>query len=125
MDRLRVFGQKRDRGLFASLDGARLEAQREGYVKIAVAGDFHVKRLQARETEVASLCTEFFGEPMRVEISLLPPSENGGARKADEPGPSRERERQIRQEALNHPGVNAALEILEAELVEIRPIGGE
>jgi hypothetical protein len=125
MDRLRVFGQKRDRGLFASLDGARLEAQRDGYVKIAVAGDFHVKRLQSREAEVASLCTEFFGEPTRVEIALLQSGANGAARKADKPEPTRERERQIRQEALNHPGVNAALEILEAELVEIRPIGGE
>jgi hypothetical protein len=28
-----------------------------------------------------------------------------------------------RQEALNHPAVNEALEILQGEIVEIRPLG--
>lgn len=125
MDRLRVFGQKRDRGLFASLDGARLEEQRTGFVKIGVTGDFHAKRLQSRESDVAALCSDFFGEPTRVEVTLLRTNGSAGAPGAAEPAPGRERERKIRQDALNHPGVNAALEILEAELVEIRSLGGD
>jgi hypothetical protein len=32
--------------------------------------------------------------------------------------------RSQRREALNHPSVNAALEILEGEIVDIRPLGG-
>jgi DNA polymerase-3 subunit gamma/tau len=125
MDRLRVVGQQRDRGLFASLEGAQLQEQRAGYVKIGVMGDFHTKRLQSRDGEMTALCSDFFGEPTRVEISQIRSNESAAGPAADARPSSRERDRQIRKEALNHPGVNAALEILEAELVEIRPLGGE
>jgi len=49
---------------------------------------------------------------------------------ADEPAPAAARSaesdlgRRRRQEALDHPAVNDALEILGGEIVEIRPLGG-
>jgi hypothetical protein len=56
---------------------------------------------------------------MRVEI------EADGDQPSNPSGPDAESLRRLRQEALNHPAVNAAVEILEGEIVEIRPIGGE
>ncbi len=40
-------------------------------------------------------------------------------------GPGEDRARRQRKEALSHPNVNQALEILGGEIVEIRPLGGE
>ena len=37
---------------------------------------------------------------------------------------AREAERQRKQSALNHPKINAALDVLKAEIVEIRSLGG-
>ena len=36
--------------------------------------------------------------------------------------PQLEESRRLRQEALNHPLVNTALEVLQADIVEIRPL---
>ena len=37
----------------------------------------------------------------------------------------RERSRRRRQQALSHPAVNTAIEILSGEIVDIHPLGGE
>jgi len=122
MDRLRVFGQQRDRGLFASFDGAELIERRPGMVKIAAQAAFHTRRLTDRLDAVNAVCADFFGEPTRVEITTRaePVADSSGRTSGT---PSREVERRRRQEALNHPSVNSALEILGGEIVEIRPLG--
>ena len=55
---------------------------------------------------------------LRVEISEALEAEQPN------PKPRLEESRRLRQEALNHPLVNTALEVLRAEVVEIRPLGG-
>jgi hypothetical protein len=67
---------------------------------------------------------------LRLELSGPPaasptraPAAVGGRprpSKADE-----EADRRRRREALDHPAVNAALEILGGDVVEIRPLGGQ
>ena len=122
MDRLRVFAQNENRGLFASLDEAVLLERREGFVKLAVGAAFHRKRLQDREDELAETCGRFFGASTRVEIVAAAPGNGGHPRSAPD---RREDERRRRQEALNHPKINVALEALQAEIVDIRPLGGK
>ncbi len=121
LDRLSAFALKANRGLFASLEGATLLENRPGFIKIAAAGAFHQKRLQDHVPEFNAVCSDFFGEDTRVEITL---QQSGAIEspQASEPD-RRSAERQKRQAALNHPAVNEALEVLKAEIVEIRPIG--
>jgi hypothetical protein len=56
---------------------------------------------------------------MRIEVVQLEPGVG-----SDRPRPELDDlSRRRKQEALQHPAVNAALEILGAEIVEIRPLG--
>jgi hypothetical protein len=140
LDRLRVFAQKRDRGLFISLDDASLLERRDGYVKLAIPNDFHHKRLSSRIREVEQMCSEFFGAEIRADLVADAPTRGsapgqaarGDASRAavaqsagDGAISQREEERRRRRDALNHPGINIALEVLEADIVEIRPLGGK
>jgi len=121
-DRLKAFIQKRDRSLFSALENGRLLEHGPGAVKLGLPARFHVKRLQDRTAEVEAACSAFFGERTRVEITPLDPTApGGGGRKIDA---DREAERQTKQTALHHPKINAALEVLEAEIVEIRSLTG-
>ncbi len=125
MDRLRAFGVRRDPGVFASLEGAKLLDRRPGEIKIGVLGSFHLKRLQGHAALLKEVCDAFFGRPTVVEISTLEgvTGEAAGApERAGGTSDRRAREREVRQGALNNPSVNAALEILSAEIVEIKPL---
>ncbi|MBW2695488.1 MAG: DNA polymerase III subunit gamma/tau [Deltaproteobacteria bacterium] len=122
LDRLRVHAQKQSRGLFASLDGAELLERGPAHLRLAVTGAFHQRRLQDQIEEVESTCAAFFGRPMRVEI-VQGADQQPAPATGDAPPAARELERARRREALNHPKVNSALEILEGEIVEIRPLG--
>ena len=121
LDRFRAFALKANRGLFASLEGATLLERRPGLLKLAAAGGFHQKRLQDHIAECNAVCSDFFGTDTRLEISTRADAEAGDVAA---PTPKhRDDERRKRQEALNHPVVNTALEVLQAEIVEIRPLG--
>ena len=48
---------------------------------------------------------------------------NGTDAPVSENGARREEARRLRQAALQHPAVNTALEVLEASIVDIRPLG--
>jgi DNA polymerase-3 subunit gamma/tau len=119
-DRLCAFAQEQNRGLFAALEGGRLVAQDEGRIEIELATSVGVRRLMARIGELEAVCKRFFGRPTRVTLTakerLVPGSD---------PGPADDRALRQRKEALSHPNVNQALEILGGEIVEIRPLGGE
>jgi len=124
MQRLTAFGLEHDRGLFASFEDARLVQHSPGHLQLAANSEFHRKRLGDRIEEVNALCTRFFGEPTRAEISAA--RKTGAATAAPRVAdPRREKERQRRQEALNHPSINIALEELGAEIVDIKPLGGK
>jgi DNA polymerase-3 subunit gamma/tau len=119
-DRLRSLAQRRNRGLFTALEGGRLVSREAGEVQIELPTSVAVRELQARIGDLEELCEGFFGEPTRVTLK---------AKDAATPGPGsrpgQDRARRQRKEALSHPNVNQALEILGGEIVEIRPLGGE
>jgi hypothetical protein len=119
-DRLRGFAHQQNRGLFASLDGGRLLERSASRLRIEVCGGFNAKRLNDRKEELTRVCADFFGHPMLVEVV----ADESAAKSASDSASQREEIRKRRQEALNHPAVNVAIQTLEAEIVEIRPLGG-
>lgn len=124
LDRLRVFAQKENRGLFASLDEAVLLDRGPGAIRLAIGAAFHRKRLEDRSADLAEICSRFFGMPTRVEIVAQAAPETTGAA-PDNVSSRREAERRRRQSALKNPKINIALEALKGEIVEIRPLGSD
>jgi DNA polymerase-3 subunit gamma/tau len=119
-DRLRSLAQEKNRGLFAALEGGRLVAREAGRVEIELPTSVATRQLQTRIGDLEEVCERFFGEPTRVTLST-----RDSATPVPDSGPGEDRARRQRQEALSHPNVNQALEILGGEIVEIRPLGGE
>jgi len=117
-DRLRARALETDRARFASLDVARLIGLRGETMEIAVPGAFHADRLRARQPEIESLAATLFGQPLRIEITV-----QDARASQDQDASQRELSRRRRQQALHSEPVNLALEILEAQIVEIRPLG--
>ncbi len=103
--------------MFAALQGLRLVTRESGRLVFETPNAFSRQRLESRRNDLERLCGSFFGGAMRIEIR-----ENEGTR-VQSPRPRHEDTRRLRQEALNHPLVNSALEVLEADIVEIRPLG--
>jgi DNA polymerase-3 subunit gamma/tau len=118
-DRLRALARERDRGLFADLEGGRLVAREEGRIRIELPTDVAARRLQSRIGELEEVSERFFGRPTQVTLTARDRDTSG-----PENGPEEDRARQQRKDALSHPNVNQALEILGGEIVEIRPLGG-
>ena len=120
-DQLRAFAQQRNRGAFAMLDGARLVGREPGRIRIAAGQEFLARRLKEKRQAITDVCSAFFDETLKVEIVIAEASaaetENARAVVAE-----REDARKKRQNALENPAVNGALEVLEAEVVEIRPL---
>ena len=119
-DRFRVFAQERNRGLFAALEGGQLLELSEEHIRFRVSQDFLAQRLRERKEEIDQVLQAFFGRPLQFEIegtsSEPPPS------KRVQPQ-SQEQQRRQRHQALRHPALNTALELLGGEVVEIRPLG--
>jgi len=119
-DQLRRFAQQHNRGLFAALEGGRLAERGERHLRIALPEPFATRRLQSRHEDLRRICESFFGGALRVEVECDAPEPAGpGA-----PARTSDLARRRRQEALDHPAVNASLEILGGEIVEIRPLDG-
>jgi hypothetical protein len=120
-DRLAAFAQQENRGLFAALAGGRLVERAPGRLRIRLASGIAARRLAARDRDLEAVCGRFFGEPMRVELE----TDSGGApaRSGATPADDDAAARRRKQRALDDPGVNAALEVLGGEIVEIRPLG--
>jgi DNA polymerase-3 subunit gamma/tau len=119
-DRLRSFAQEANRGLFAALEGGRLAGRSDDTIRIALPSTIAVRRLESRLRELEAVVERFFGGPRRVVLE----SDGGAAEAAPRPaGPDPLAQRR-RQEALNHPAVNQALEILQGEILEIKPLSG-
>ena len=79
---------------------------------------FAAHRLERRRADLEAVCARLFGRPMRIEIA----GPDGGAR-SDAEVADDEAIRQRRRDALAHPAVNTALEILGGEVLEIRTLG--
>jgi len=119
-DQLRRFAQQHNRGLFAALEGGRLAERGERHLRIALPEPFATRRLQSRHDELRRICERFFGGPVRVEVECDAPEPAGPGT----PARTSDLARRRRQEALDHPAVNASLEILGGEIIEIRPLDG-
>jgi len=117
-DRLRVFAQRENRALFAALEGGRLGGWDGERLRLAIPDGIAARRLRERRSDLAAVCERFFGRPLRVELDV-----EAGAVGAAPRGRDDARAASRRQEALRHPAVNAALEILDGEIVEIRALG--
>jgi DNA polymerase-3 subunit gamma/tau len=130
LDRLRAALAERDRGLAIALEGVTLLERTDTHLRFAVPDAFAARRLERRLADLEAACERFFGGMLRIELSgptaasptRAPAAVGGRPRpsKADE-----EADRRRRREALDHPAVNAALEILGGDVVEIRPLGGQ
>ncbi|MCP4907880.1 MAG: DNA polymerase III subunit gamma/tau [bacterium] len=117
-DRFREKALDNDRSRFASLDGTSLVAIEGNTIRIGAPATFHAERLRQRIDDLETLATNLFGQTTRitVEIAAATTARTGN-------GESREKSRKQRQEALNSESVNLAIEVLDAEIVEIRPLG--
>ena len=119
-DRLRIFAQRENRGLFAALEGGSATAFDGARLRLLVKPGIGAGRLVARRADLADVCQRFFGRPVRVEIDV---EGDGAAAAQDAREATQEAAQARRREALNHPAVNSALEILDGEILEIRPLG--
>jgi DNA polymerase III subunit gamma/tau len=120
LDRLRAFARAGQPGIFAALDGTELLERSAEQLRIRVPESFAARRLRERQAALDALAADFFGRPMRVVIEDGPGSSATPANAASNSDTARQR----RQEALNDPAVGRALEILGADIVDIRPLGG-
>jgi DNA polymerase III subunit gamma/tau len=119
-DRLRIFAQRENRGLFAALEGGSATAFDGARLRLLVKPGIGAGRLVARRADLADVCQRFFGRPVRVEIDV---EGDGAAAAQDAREATQEAAQARRRDALNHPAVNSALEILDGEILEIRPLG--
>jgi len=117
-DRLRAYFRKADPGLSGALDGGQLLSYSEGTLRLELPRAFAVRRLEDRRETFEKVLEKFFGCPTSFVVETQDVSKPG--KDARDP----EALRTLRQDALNHPGINAALEVLKGEIVEIRPLGG-
>lgn len=117
-DRFRATALEKDRSHFASLDGTTLVGIEGNTIRIGAPAAFHVERLRQRSDDLEQHASALFGRPTKISIEIA----SGGGARTETKG-SREQSRKQRQEALNSESVNLAIEVLNAEIVEIRPLG--
>ena len=122
-DRLSAFAQERNRGLFAALEGGELLERAPGRMRVRLPSALAARRLASRAQELEEVCRLFFGETVRIELESLQSAAPEAAAPAKPTDSAAARRR--RQQALDHPGVNTAIEVLGGEIVEIRPLGEE
>ena len=87
-------------------------------IRIGAPAAFHAERLRQRIADLETLAAKLFGRPTRITVEIA-----AASAQHVESNQSREHSRKRRQEALNSESVNMAIEVLEAEIVEIRPLG--
>ena len=121
-DRLRGFlTESGQPGLAAALEGGGLLACTEGHAKLAAPPGFAASRLQQRRELLEEIFGRFFGRRTKVEVEARGTEQRRPGAAAAPVDP--EVARATRQEALKDPGVNAVMEILRADIVEIRVLG--
>jgi len=122
LDRLRGFIRESHPGLVAALEEAKLLERSDRKLRIFTPEPFAAERLRDRRESLEAVCAEFFGHPIQVEIETVDPAAEveGETAKTVLTG---EALRKLRQRALQNPAVNRAVEILDGEIVEIRPVG--
>lgn len=118
-DRLRAKALDTDRSRFASLEAAELVSINDNTITLSTGAAFHVERLRARSGDLEEFAAELFGQPVKITVEL-----NTSDAQQQDSSETREQTRKRRQDALNSEPVNLAIEVLDAKIVEIRPLGG-
>ena len=121
-DRLRIFAQSENRGLFAALEGGRLLNRVPGQISVELPSSIGARRLAGRARDLEEVCARLFGEPTAVEIRI---ADSGKQRERVDRAAIETVARERRREALSHPAINTALEILGGEILEIRSLGDD
>jgi hypothetical protein len=121
LDRLRDFLGVNHPGLMAALEGGQLIEHNDQLLRVMIPETFAATRLRGRLELLESEAAKFFKQKIRVEI--VTPDDNTDRPSDSKAAPSGEALRELRQRALEHPAVNLAVEILEGEIIEIRPTG--
>jgi len=117
-DRLRAKALETDRSRYSSLEGTQLLSIEGNTIALAVSAPFHAERLRARIGDLEAFAGNLFGQPTRITVEI-----RAARLHQEETLESREHSRKRRQEALNNESVNLAIEVLDAKIVEIRPLG--
>jgi DNA polymerase-3 subunit gamma/tau len=123
-DRLRALAREENRGLYAVLDEGRLLERSGDRLRIALPAGFAARRLTGRLDGLEALCERIFGRRPRIEIELEESADASAGKRPPGPPADSDLARRRRQDALNHPGVNDAIDVLGGEILEIRPLGG-
>jgi DNA polymerase-3 subunit gamma/tau len=123
-DRLRAVAREENRGLYAVLDEGRLLERSGDRLRIALPAGFAARRLAARLDGLEAVCARIFGRRLRIELETVEAADGPAGRRPSGPPPDSDLARRRRQDALGHPGVNDALDVLGGEILEIRPLGG-
>ena len=118
-DRLRAFAGRENKSLAAALAGGRLALRTAELLRIEAPSRFATERIADRREALEAICARFFGHAMRIEVEMRSDAPAPIARPED-----REAARRLRERALEHAAVNAALEVLDAKIVDIRPAPG-
>lgn len=121
-DRLRIFAQGENRGLFAALEGGRLLDRSPGRLSLELSSSIGARRLAGRVRDLEEVCARLFGEPTEVEVRI---AESGTRNERVDRAAEESVARGRRREALSHPAINQALEILGGEILEIRSLGND
>ncbi|MEM7409041.1 MAG: DNA polymerase III subunit gamma/tau [Myxococcota bacterium] len=123
MDRLRQFAREGEPGIYAALEGAELVEKSDDRLRVSLPPGFAARRLREKQADLDAVATRFFDRETHVEVVEADPRPDGATTPTAE-AEHAEAARQRRQDALNDPAVGRALDILGADIVEIRPIGG-
>jgi DNA polymerase-3 subunit gamma/tau len=125
LDRLRSFIGKDHPGLVAALEGGKLLERGDQHIRVFIREPFAAQRLRDRLESLEAICAEFFGNPIRVQIETTEADAEArsGAATDAKVALTGEALRELTQRALKNPAVNRAVEILDGEIVEIRPTG--
>jgi DNA polymerase-3 subunit gamma/tau len=117
-DRFRSKALETDRSRYAALEGTELLSINGNTIELGVPAAFHAERLRTRITDLEAFAGTLFGQPTRITVEVI-----AAHSPLEDSAESREQSRRRRQEALNSEPVNLAIEVLDAEIVEIRPLG--
>ena len=125
LDRLRGFIGKNHPGLVAALEGGKLLDRDDKHMRVFIQEPFAAQRLRDQLESLETACAEFFGHPIRVQIETAEANAEAGSGAATDAKAALTGEalRELTQRALKNPAVNRAVEILDGEIVEIRPTG--
>jgi DNA polymerase-3 subunit gamma/tau len=115
------------------LKQASLRQLSEGELAITLPTPFLAQSIERRREELEPALARFFGRPMRLSVSIVPPAEGGGPGAADAPpvvpsiAATEAAERQartarVKDAARNHPNIREAARILDGRIDEIEEL---